>query len=270
MITKKSRYLILTAVLAFLTFGCSTGKTNKVADNADPAAVQASAAVSTTEAAKAPASAEAPMAAPQLVLGPGDKVDISVYRNEDFKLTRIVDVSGKIMLPLLGDVQAAGLTQFQLRDSIRDGLAKFFVNPQVYVGTSSTISQKVIVMGEVTTPMVVQISGPTNVLEVLAKAGGVKTVGNSASVILVRGGLQKPTVMALNLEDVTSARGFRDNIDLRSGDIIYVPRTFISDVDSFFNHFATIVGPLFTSEMGYYIGSNIESSNPGNAAVSTR
>ncbi|OGQ51584.1 MAG: hypothetical protein A3J24_00885 [Deltaproteobacteria bacterium RIFCSPLOWO2_02_FULL_53_8] len=269
MTLKRFAYVPALVLMVFLTFGCGAGNTIKVADNADPAAKD-KAASDTTGAAEAAAIDEAPLAAPQLVLGPGDKVDISVYRNDDFKMTRVIDVTGKIMLPLLGDVQAAGLTQFQLRDSIRDGLSKFLVDPQVYVGTSSTISQKVIVMGEVTTPVVVQISGPMNVLEALTRAGGVKAVGKSSSIILVRGGLQKPTVMALNLEDVSSGRGFRDNINLQSGDIVYVPRTFIADVDSFFSHFATIVGPLLSVETGYFIGSSIESSNPGNAAVSTR
>lgn len=260
MTSKRYEYLLLPVFMVFLTFGCSAGSKSVIPNKDAPVAA----------AAPLDMPDERPLVIPELILGSGDKIDISVYRSDDFKTSQTISFSGKIMLPLLGDVQAAGLTAFQLRDNIRDRLSKYLVDPQVYVGVTSTVSQKITVMGEVVSPGIFQSTGQLTIIEVLSKAGGVTLDGKRNNVILVRGGLKKPTVMALNVENMFSEEGIKDNIYLQSGDIVYVPRTFISDVDRFFNHFATIISPFTQLETGYFIGSNIESSNSGSTAVSTK
>src|SRR3989304_3642446 len=91
------------------------------------------------------------------MLGPGDKVEIKVYRNDDLNFTLTIDPSGKISYPLLGDVQAAGFTVFELRDYITNGLSKFFKHPQVLVNLTGYQSNKITVLGGVSTPGVISI-----------------------------------------------------------------------------------------------------------------
>ncbi|MBI2447263.1 MAG: polysaccharide biosynthesis/export family protein, partial [Candidatus Omnitrophica bacterium] len=77
----------------------------------------------------------------EFILGPGDKIEIIVYRNDSLNRTVQIDHSGKIMYPLTGDIYAAGISIFQLRDKIRDGLSRYIVDPKVSIGVASVQSQ---------------------------------------------------------------------------------------------------------------------------------
>ncbi|MBI3752908.1 MAG: polysaccharide export protein [Deltaproteobacteria bacterium] len=193
----------------------------------------------------------------EFILGSGDKVEILVYRNDDLKRDVQIDPSGNIMYPLVGDIKAAGLSIFQLRDKIRDGLAKYIVDPQVTVGVVSTQSQKIIVLGEVKTPGFFQAESSITALEAISRAGGFTLDGKKQSVLLIRGGMKKPELIPLNLEKALKEGDLTQNIILQRGDIVYVPRTFISNVDRFFTHLSTIISPLLQLESGYYIGERI-------------
>ncbi|MBI5194700.1 MAG: polysaccharide export protein [Nitrospirae bacterium] len=194
----------------------------------------------------------------EFILGSGDKVEINVYRHDDLKKTVQIDVSGKITYPLLGDIQAGGLSIFQLRDKIRDGLSKYLVDPQVSVGVASVQGQKVIVLGEVRTPGFFQIETSMTVLEAVSRAGGFTLDGKKKSVLLIRGGLKTPQLITLNLEKALSKGDLAQNIQLQRDDIVYVPRTYISNVDRFFGHLSTIISPLLQMESGFYVGQGIE------------
>lgn len=139
MFLKRLECLLILLPVALFIFGCaSTEKLVKDTANSDSVAETPSGA----EGEAAPRIAE-------LILGPGDRVDVSVYRNDDLKFTQTIGLSGKIIVPMVGDVQAAGLSVYQLRDKLREGLSKYIVAPQIYVGVASTQSQKIMVLGEV-------------------------------------------------------------------------------------------------------------------------
>jgi len=87
------------------------------------------------------------------VVGVGDTLQISVYRRTELAMTARVNSSGRIMFPLIGDVEAAGKGVFQLRDEIRSRLSRYLVNPQVSVAVTAVQSQKALVLGEVRTPV---------------------------------------------------------------------------------------------------------------------
>ena len=205
----------------------------------------------------------------EFILGPGDRLEIAVYRNDDLKKTVQIDPSGKIMYPLVGDIQAAGLSVFQLRDKVRDGLVKYVVDPQVTVGVVTVQSQKVIVLGEVKSPGFFQAETSITALEAISRAGGFTLDGKKKSVLLIRGGMKKPELMNLNLDKALKEGDLTQNVALQRGDIIYVPRTTIADVNRFFSHLSTIISPLLQLESGYYIGQQIESSG-GGASVPAR
>jgi polysaccharide export outer membrane protein len=199
----------------------------------------------------------------EFILGAGDTIEISVYRHDDLKKTAKIDISGIISYPLVGDIKAGGLSIFQFRDKIRDGLSKYIVDPQVSVGVTTIQSQKVIVLGEVKTPGLFSLEGPMTALEAMSKAGGFTIDAKQKSILLIRGGLKNPELVTLNLESALKEGDFAQNAYLQNGDIIYVPATTIANVSRFFDYLSRIISPLLQLEGGYYIGQQIESSGGG-------
>lgn len=199
----------------------------------------------------------------ELILGPGDKVEISVYRHDDLAKTLQVDPSGRIMYPLIGDIQVLGLTAFGLRDTLRDKLSKFIVDPQVTVNVSATLSQKVIVLGEVKTPGYFQADGSVTALEAISRSGGFTADGQAKTVMLIRSGEKKPALYSLDLQKALEDGDLRQNVLLQRGDIIYVPKTLIANVESFFKHMSTILQPIVLLETGIFLEQQISSTTGG-------
>ncbi|MBI1812057.1 MAG: polysaccharide export protein [Nitrospirae bacterium] len=202
----------------------------------------------------------------EFILGPRDTIEILVYRQDDLKRTIQIDPSGIISYPLIGDIQAGGLSIFQLRDKLKDGLSKYLVNPQVSVGVTSVKSQKVIVLGEVKTPGLFSLESPMSALEAMSKAGGFTIDAKLKTILLIRGGLKNPELVTLNLESALKEGDFAQNAYLQNGDIIYVPATTIANVSRFFDYLSRIIAPITSMESGYFTGQQIEGSR-GSAAV---
>jgi polysaccharide export outer membrane protein len=166
----------------------------------------------------------------EYTLGEGDVLFISVWQNEDLNQEVIVRPDGRISFPLVGDIVAAGRTIMQLDADITARLKEFIKMPEVSISIRKLGGSKVIILGEVMRPGVYAVSGNRTILEALALAGGFTRDAVGNSVVLVRGGLQNPQARRLNLKKVLVGTNFDGNIPLESDDIIYVPRTFISDV----------------------------------------
>ncbi|MEW6416553.1 MAG: polysaccharide biosynthesis/export family protein [Nitrospirota bacterium] len=194
----------------------------------------------------------------EFILGPGDKVEISVYRHDDLKRTIQIDTSGKITYPLVGDIQASGLSIFQLRDRVREKLSKYIVDPDVSVGVMAVQSQKVVVLGEVKNPGLFSLEAPMNALEAISRAGGPTSDAKQGNVLLIRGGVKNPELITLDIGSILSGHDMAQNVYLQNGDIIYVPATFIANVSRFFEHLSKIISPIVSMEAGYYIGQQIE------------
>ena len=204
----------------------------------------------------------------EFILGAGDRIEIVVYRNDDLRRTVQIDHSGKIMYPLVGDIQASGLNLFQLRDKIHEGLSPYILDPQISASVVSIQSQKIIVLGEVKNPGFFQAETPMTVLEAVSRAGGFTLDGKQESVLLIRGGMKDPKLVRLDIRKALQEGDLTQNVTLQRGDIVYVPRTFIADVDSFFTHLSTIISPIVTLETGYFIGQQIDGTR-GGASVTT-
>lgn len=199
----------------------------------------------------------------EFILGAGDTIEITVYKHDELKKNIQIDSSGIITYPLVGDIQTSGLSILRLRDKIRDGLTKYINNPQVSVGITAIKNQKVIVLGEVSKPGYFQIESSLSALDAISQAGGFTLDGKQKSVILIRGGINKPGLVRLDLEKALKQGDLTQNVMLQRGDIIYVPRTYIADVNRFFSHLATIISPLLSLESGYFIGQQIENNSSG-------
>src|SRR5271156_4757079 len=123
---------------------------------------------------------------PNYIIGAQDVLDISVWKEPE--ISRLVPVrpDGKISLPLLNDVQAAGLTPMELAAVISDGLKKYINNPQVTVSVSTINSRRVYVTGEVTKPGAFPMLPNMTVLQALTSAGGFTQFARIKSIYILR------------------------------------------------------------------------------------
>lgn len=121
-------------------------------------------------------------------IGPLDTINITVFQEPDLTLQNVqVDAGGNILLPLIGSVRASGKTSSELSQEIAKRLGtRFLQNPQVSVIVASSVSQKVIVEGQVTESGVYEIKGRTTLLEALAMAKGTTRVSALNQVVVFR------------------------------------------------------------------------------------
>jgi polysaccharide export outer membrane protein len=153
-------------------------------------------------------------------IGADDELAVSVYGEADLSKTQTVRPDGKIAFPLIGDVQASGLTPDELREQITEKLAKFVRNPRVTVIVSAYKSKKVSVLGEVRYPGVVPLSFGTTLLEGISRAGGVTENADLEGALLVR----KGHVVRVSFDKLLHGGDFdRNNLPLESSDFILIP-----------------------------------------------
>jgi polysaccharide export outer membrane protein len=176
------------------------------------------------QAAVRPQPIAAPMpVAPDYVIGPEDLLLVSVWKNETLSRQLPVRPDGKISMPLLHDIDAAGLTPLQLRDKIAKALAEYMPNPEVSVTVLEVRSYRVSVLGEVQRPGVLQLKAPTTVLEALAMAGGFRDFASPSKIIIFRKDEKGETRrLRFNYNRAVGSAG-EENLTLRSGDVVVVP-----------------------------------------------
>jgi polysaccharide export outer membrane protein len=169
------------------------------------------------------------------VIGPQDVLNVSVYDQPELTGKFSVEADGSVTFPLVGRLQAGGLTLRQAEDLLRRKLADGYLkNPQVSVSMDEYKSQRVFVMGEVRAPGAYQLTGDMTIIEVLARAGGT-TQGAADEIQIVRprdGGNGGPTtpdkdkdveVIRIDLRELQSG-ALSQNVALRDSDTIVVPR----------------------------------------------
>jgi polysaccharide export outer membrane protein len=156
-------------------------------------------------------------------IGPQDMLQIDVWKEPE--ITRLVPVrpDGKITLPLLNDVQAAGLTPMELAAVISDGLKKYVNNPQVTVSVSTINSRRVYVTGEVTKPGAFPMLPNMTVLQALTSAGGFTQFAKIKSIYVLRVEGGKQTKVPFNYKAVVEGKKPEENIELQPGDTVVVP-----------------------------------------------
>ncbi|HMD36504.1 MAG TPA: polysaccharide biosynthesis/export family protein [Vicinamibacterales bacterium] len=159
------------------------------------------------------------------VIGPEDVLDVAVWGNTDVSRTMPVRPDGKISLPLLNDVQAAGLTPMQLGGVIAAGLERYIATPMVSVIVREVHSFKVTVIGEVKTPGRYELHSRTTVLDVLALAGGFSQYAARNRITILRRQGDAVRELPYDFEKITRAgsKAGQDNLCVLPGDIIVVP-----------------------------------------------
>jgi polysaccharide biosynthesis/export protein len=197
-------------VLTMLCIGISV--TGALAQDGQPAA-----SASTTAAATPDASTGS-----DYVIGSDDVLQISVWKEPDLHETLPVRPDGKISMPLLNDVQAAGLTPLQLKDSITEKLKKYISDPRVTVVVTAMNSRRIFVTGEVTHTGPMPLLPHMTMLQALAQAGFTQ-FANLKSIYLLRTENGKQVKLPFNYKEVVKGNHPEQNIALRPGDTVVVP-----------------------------------------------
>ena len=156
-------------------------------------------------------------------IGPEDEVNVSIWKEQDLSRTVPVRPDGKISLPLLNDIRAAGLTPMQLSSEITEKLKKFIAEPQVTVIITKINSQRVFIVGEVPRAGAFALLPNMTVLQALSSAGGFTQFANVKKIHILRMENGKQISLAFNYKEVVAGHGSEQNITLRAGDTIVVP-----------------------------------------------
>jgi polysaccharide export outer membrane protein len=161
------------------------------------------------------------------VIGPEDVLEIAVWGNADVTRTVPVRPDGKISLPLLNDVQAAGFTPMQLRASLAGSLERFMSAPMLSVIVREVHSLKVTVIGEVKTPGRYEVRSRATVLDVLAMAGGLSQYAARTRISILRRDGEAVRELPYDFEKITARaspkNAGQENFCVQAGDIILVP-----------------------------------------------
>lgn len=156
-------------------------------------------------------------------IGPQDLVRIDVWKEPDISRTIPVRPDGKISLPLLNDVQAAGLTSMELAGVIREGLTKYITNPQVTVTVTEINSRRVYCNGEVLKPGALSLLPNMTALQAISSCGGFTQFARIKGIYILRNENGKQKQYPFNYKDVVKGKRPEDNILLQPGDVIVVP-----------------------------------------------
>jgi polysaccharide biosynthesis/export protein len=160
---------------------------------------------------------------PSYVIGTDDVLAIVFWELPTHGAEVVVRPDGKITLPLLNDVQAAGLTPEQLRLAITAAAAKFIRDPAVSVIVKQINSRKVFVSGQVGKPGPYALTAPTTVLQLLALAGGPTDFAKKKKIAVMRTENGQTLRIPFNYNDVLNGKHLDQNILLKPGDTVVVP-----------------------------------------------
>jgi len=153
------------------------------------------------------------------IVGAEDVLSISVWHEPELTKQVVVRPDGKITLPLVNELPAAGLTVEQLSEAIAQALLKYMNAPEVNVSVQQVNSKKYYIQGEVLKPGSYALVVPTTIMEGLANAGGFKDFANTKRIAILRGAER----LKFNYKEVRSGKRLEQNILLQPGDQIIVP-----------------------------------------------
>jgi len=164
----------------------------------------------------------------EFLLGPEDVLEVTVWRNQDLSRTVIVRPDGKISLPLVGDVQASGLSASQVAAKITARLTEFKENPNVSVSVKEVNSYFIYVLGEVLKPGKYPIKSYATVLQGVSLAGGFTNFAAKSRMTVLRvvtngDGDQRQIRIPVPYDELVAGKGAIGNFVLKTGDTIVVP-----------------------------------------------
>ena len=177
-----------------------------------------------------PAPSETEYFEPQYLIGPGDRLNVQVWRNPELSMGIVfVRPDGKITTPLVEDVPASGRTPTQLAREIEKSLSKYVQNPVVTVmvlGPEGPYSEQIRVIGEAAKPQALPYKENMSLLDVMILVGGITdfAAGNRASIVRSVGG--KKATFGVRLWDLLRRGDLTANVAMRPGDVVVIPQSY--------------------------------------------
>lgn len=178
----------------------------------------------------------------------GDVIEVFVWQQPDLTRDVVVRPDGRLSLPLVGDVEAAGMALTQLDQVITQRLKAYVKIPDVSVAIRRFGGTKTIVLGEIGTPGIYIPTEDGRVLDVIAMAGGFKDHAVRDNVMLIRGDRRQPQVAKLNLSKALTLGIMEENVRLQPNDIVFVPKQRINTVLDFMDDFYPAIDELLVGQ----------------------
>jgi polysaccharide export outer membrane protein len=160
---------------------------------------------------------------PDYVIGPDDQLSVLFWRDKDLSADVTVRPDGKITLPLLNDLQAAGLRPDQLRQKVTDEAKRYVEDPQPTIVIRQINSRKVFITGQVAKPGPYPLTAPTTVLQLISMAGGLTEYAHNKRISIMRTENGRQSAYRFNYKDVASGKNMKQNLELKPGDTVVVP-----------------------------------------------
>lgn len=193
---------------------------------------------------------------PEYMLHPGDQLDIVVSSAPELSRTLTVGPDGRVVMPMSKPIMAAGRTFQQLQGQLSAELGKQLRDPTLAVTPRAYSPEQIYVGGQVGQPGTYTLPGSVGALEALMMAGGMRPTARARRVAILRrapnGGMMMRTVNIRN--GLLNIREYNDNMQLRRGDIIYVPQSNIAEIGTWMQNFRAALPVDFN--LSYQFGAN--------------
>ena len=193
---------------------------------------------------------------PSRHLAPGDELDLRFLLNPELNDTKLViGPDGQVTVPLLGSVMAGGLTAPEFRTQLEKGYASKLRVSDLDVVVRTYGSSRIFVGGEVKSPGVLALQGPTDVMQGVLMAGGFLNTARSSEVVVIRRRADNvPMLRTVNLSRYAGSANAQDDIPLQSSDVIFVPKAKIAEFDLFVDQYLNQSIP-FSKGLNYNLGN---------------
>lgn len=157
------------------------------------------------------------------IIGPGDVLEISVWKDEAMSKMVTVLPDGKISFPLIGQILAGGKTVDQLKQELEEKIARFVPDPILSVGVQQVNSMLIYIIGRVNNPGRFALNANINVLQALSVAGGLNPFAKRDKIKIFREESEKTRMFDFKYDEVSDGENLEQNITLVRGDVIVVP-----------------------------------------------
>ena len=164
-----------------------------------------------------------PVVPPGYLIGTDDVLSIVYWKDKDMSADAKVRPDGRIALPLINEVQAAGLTPEQLQKKLLEESKKYMEDANITVVVREINSRKAFITGEVNKPGPYPLTAPTTVMQLISLAGGLREYANSKNITIMRNEGGKQVSLKFNYKDVAAGKNLTQNIELKPGDTVVVP-----------------------------------------------
>jgi polysaccharide export outer membrane protein len=160
---------------------------------------------------------------PSYIIQPNDMLEVFVWQETALTRKVLVRPDGFISIPLVQDIQAAGITPAELKVQLEKKLKEYLPAPNVTIVVDAIQSYRIYVVGKVQKPGSITVEKPVTVLQALSLAGGFQDYAKQSEIVVIRTDNKKSVVLDFNYRDVIHGKKPAQNILLRSGDVVAVP-----------------------------------------------